>query len=103
MPIKIQNAEEAGLTQRAITTAQFILDLLEQVEFETEALETMHWYGDLPNTQDARDNLICDLRSHTKALCLWTGNITIKPVPSLPTKMGVDATLLRNLQTFIET
>ena len=100
MSIKIQNADEAGMTQRAITTAQHILDLLDQVECEAQTLDSLHWYGDVPDTQDARDILISDIKVHFDELGRWNGNWVSQPAVPIPSQNMVDLSHLQKLQTY---
>lgn len=101
MPIKIQNANEAGFMQRAVTTAQYILDLLEQIETEAHALETLHWYGELPDIQDARDTLRNDVNDHQAELGRWNGNIATQPAPMISETNKIDLTDFHKIQTYI--
>ena len=101
MPVRIDNASEAGHTQRALTTARHILHLLEQVEAEAEALAALHWYGDLPDTRDSRDNLSEDISEHQAALGRWQGNITIQAAAALAPADTVDDQALNPLRQFV--
>ncbi|NQW01659.1 MAG: hypothetical protein HQ483_18290 [Rhodospirillales bacterium] len=97
MALEIHNADEAGMTLRAVTTAQYILQLLDQAEIETQGLESLHWYGDLPDLQDARDTLTDDIAAHETALQCWNGNITIQPIPGLQPQDQADEHLTHPL------
>lgn len=82
MPRPPENSSEAGLLLRAVTTAEYVLGLIDQVEEEVDQLASLHWYGDLPDTQDLREILADDIKSHKAALGRWNGDVVSVSLPS---------------------
>ncbi len=83
MPLPPKNSSEAGLLLRSVTTAEFILDLVDQIDEEVDLLGRLHWYGDLPDTQNIREILAEDIQTHRTALGRWNGDLVSAPMPDI--------------------